>query len=318
MQQTNANSVILRVNWTKPVILKGVIKLITLLLFGCFWSTIAAQQGINPFELTPRLELPVVSEEATVPASVSSNPFDLVAPTKETTAVLTKKTARPAKAKISKESAYKRFLFISLMITLLLLTLLMTFLRPFFQKVYSAFGSDNMFNQVYRERESIGLTPFMLLYILFFLNAGLFLYLVLDHYKISVASTHLLGWLYCTGAIVVLFVAKHLTISIIGAVFPVQKETRLYNFLIIIFSVIVALVLTPINVLIAYGPDHIEPYLFYFSGGTLGILYLFRYLRGLAIANRFVAFHKFHFLLYLCTVEIAPVFFFVKLIVNQI
>ncbi len=288
----------------------------TLILASCLWQGIFAQQSSNPFELTPRLE--TIGTPFEQPTVVSSNPFDLVAPTKESTAAPTKKAVRPAKPKISKEGAYKRFLFISLMITLLLLTLLMTFLRPFFQKVYSAFGSDNMFNQVYRERESIGLTPFILLYILFFLNAGLFLYLVLDHYKIAVANTHLLGWLYCTGAIVVIFVAKHLIVSIVGAVFPIQKETRLYNFLIIIFSVIIGLVLAPVNVLLAYGPDHIESYLFYFALGTLGLIYLFRYLRGLAIANRFVAFHKFHFLLYICTVEIAPVFFLVKLLLNQI
>ncbi|MFN7117840.1 MAG: DUF4271 domain-containing protein [Saprospiraceae bacterium] len=306
-------------NWTKPATLKGIIRFILfLLVIGCVQRSALAQQGNNPFELTPRLDAVGTPTEVATVTPTSSNPFDLVAPTKETTAASSNKAVRPAKPKkaIKPESAYKRFLFISLMITLLLLTLLMTFLRPFFQKVYSAFGSDNMFNQVFRERESIGLTPFLFLYILFFLNAGLFTYLMLNHYKISVASTHLLGWLYCILGVAAVFLIKHLVISLIGVVFPVQKETRSYNFLIIIFSIIISLILVPVNVLLAYGPASIALYLLYFAWGTLGIVYLFRYLRGVAIANRFLAFHKFHFLLYLCAVEIAPLAVIVKLLMN--
>lgn len=284
----------------------------------CWETQLLAQQNNNPFELTPRLDVtqPPVEEHAIAPTQ--SNPFDLTAPTKESAPIQKKAHRAKPKRTISESAAYRRFLFISLMTTLITLTLLMTFLRPFFQKVYSAFGSDNLFNQVYRERESFGLLPFILMYILFFLNAGLFTYLMLHHYKISLTDNHLLSWAYCTIAITAIFFIKHLILSMIGVVFPVEKEARLYNFLIIVFSIIIGLILVPVNILLAYGPETITPYLFYFAWGTLGFTYLFRYLRGLVIANRFVAFHRFHFLLYICTVEIAPVLFLVKLVLNQI
>jgi len=41
-------------------------------------------------------------------------------------------------------------------------------------------------------------------------------------------------------------------------------------------------------------------------------------LRGLLLANKFVLFHKFHFLLYICIVEIAPVVLVLKLIFSQL
>lgn len=290
-----------------------------LLAIICVWTTVLAQQGSNPFELTPRLgtDQSPSANESIQPAS--SNPFDLVAPTKEVP-VPQEKANRPVKPKkvISEPNAYRRFLFISLMATLLLFTLLMTFLRPFFQKVYSAFKTDNMFNQVLRERESIGLLPFMFLYILFFLNAGLFVYLLLHNNKITLTSSHLIGWLYCTAGVIVVFFLKHLILNLIGVIFPVQKEVRSYNFLIIVFAIVIGVVLVPVNVLLAYGPENIASNLIYFTLGTLGLIYLFRYLRSLIIANRFIAFHKFHFLLYICTVEIAPIMILVKLILNQI
>jgi len=65
----------------------------------------------------------------------------------------------------------------------------------------------------------------------------------------------------------------------------------------------------------------------YASGGLKGpivkitiflilVSILFRGLRGLFIARRFFAWHKFHFLLYLCTVEIAPAIVLIKLILQ--
>lgn len=291
------------------------------LFVGLFYSCtfIQAQQGNNPFEITPRLSSIAITNTDSASTVSTGNPFEIVVPqageSMEQVAV-----AKPIKPKrtISEAGAYRRFLFISIMSTLLLLTLLMTFFRAFYQKSYSAFGSDNMFNQVFRERESVGLLPFLFLYVLFFFNAGLFIYLLLHYYKISLPAGHLLSWLYCTAAVAVAFTIKHLILSFIGATFPIEKEVRLYNFLIIVFSIITGLVLAPVNVLLAYGPENITQYLLYLTLGTLAVAYLFRYLRGLVIANRFVTSHKFHFLLYICTVEIAPVLFLVKLILNQI
>lgn len=282
-----------------------------------------AQQGANPFELTPRLNTAQAASTDSAIAAGSNNPFDIVAPQEGEVApkaTKSKTATKPAKLKrtISEKNLYRRFLFISLMSTLLLLTLLMTFFRAFYQKVYSAFISPNLFNQVARERESVGLLPFLFLYSLFFVNAGLFLYLLLHHYKIELPFTHLLNWLTCIGAVIGVFLLKHFTLSMVGAIFPIWKETRAYNFLIIIFNIVVGLILVPVNFLLAYGPENMAFTLLYLTLGTLVLVYAFGYLRGLIIANRFIAFHKFHFLLYICTVEIAPVLFLVKVILNQI
>jgi hypothetical protein len=51
--------------------------------------------------------------------------------------------------------------------------------------------------------------------------------------------------------------------------------------------------------------------------GLLGLIYLFRSLRGLFVGARFLAFHKLHFLLYLCAVEIAPVAIAIKWILTN-
>lgn len=290
-------------------------RIATLLLFCCASLLVFAQNGANPFELAPRMPAQDTGEAVD---KGTGNPFELVAPTSATTAQ--KKSVKPARKRnpISEEAAYRRFLFVSIMGVLLMLTLLMTLFRSFFRKTIQAFSNDTMMNQVYRDRESVGALPFLMLYTFFFVNGGLFIYFLAKNYNAGLPGNHFQQWLYYTLALVALLSLKHLLLNIIGFVFPVEKEVRLYNFLIMIFGIVIGLILTPINILLAYGPESIFGILILIALIVLGSLYLFRYARSLFIADRFLFFHRFHFLLYICTVEIAPVMVLVKLVLNQI
>jgi hypothetical protein len=48
----------------------------------------------------------------------------------------------------------------------------------------------------------------------------------------------------------------------------------------------------------------------------LVILYLLHAVRGMVIANRFIFLYQFHFLLYLCVIEIMPALYLYKLMYN--
>ncbi|MDX1942210.1 MAG: DUF4271 domain-containing protein [Saprospiraceae bacterium] len=276
-----------------------------------------AQNTANPFELTPRLEAAPPENNDSVASRGTGNPFDLVAPS---VASAKKKSAKskPARPQISEEGRRGRFLFIMVMGILLTLTLLMTVMRSFFRRAYEAFLTDNMMNQVYRDRESVGPWPFLVLYAFFFINGGLFIYFLAKYFNFYLPGGHFLQWAYCTAGLGGLFLIKHLLLNIIGFTFPTEKEVRLYSFLIVVFGIVLGLVLTPINILLAYGPKSLSPILIFGTLGLIVLVYAFRYVRSLFIAERFLLFHRFHFLLYICTVEIAPVMILVKLILNQI
>jgi hypothetical protein len=121
----------------------------------------------------------------------------------------------------------------------------------------------------------------------------------------------------CIGALAGFFLFKHLLLQIVGFVFPVKKEISAYNFTIIIFNIVLGFVIVPAIFFTAYAPAAIREYVIFGTAGVIALTYLFRGLRGLFIANRFLAWHKFHFLLYLCAVEIAPLLIVVKLLFNQ-
>lgn len=267
----------------------------------------------NPFELKPRLP-----KEAVEQAAASDNPFDIVTPPAgEAPVVVPAKPGEPsASVEVPRsspdEARYSRFLFTVVMLLFLLLVILVTLFRAIPGRVYRAFLNDNLLSQLHREQGSIVSPPYFLFYLFFFFNAGFFLYLLSWHYQISVARGHWLSFLLLTAGLAVLFAGKHLLMKILEAVLPAKKELRLYSFTIIIFSIALGILLIPFNLLIAYGPAEVLPGVITLALVALGLVLGFRFVRGIFIGGRVLAANLFHFLLYICTVEIAPALIIAK------
>ena len=303
------------------------IKIIIFIGFICigWWST--AQNSVNPFDLTPRLapsSLPTQENEDKIKETpVESNPFDIkkgITPTPVEKKAIQKEPVKilPKETEIAPAMPGDRtFLFPVFMINLIVLTLLVTLFRSFLKKAYNAFLNDNLLNQVYRERETGTLLPYLFLYFVFFFNAGLYIFLSTRTYGPIFSIHPLIEMGFWVGIITLVFLAKHLLLNILGVIFPISKESKKYSFTIMIFGIILGLILVPLNLFIAYAPVNFAYYTVFISMGIIILIYLFLLLRGLFIANRFLRFHKFHFLLYICTVEIAPVFIIIKVIFNQ-
>lgn len=200
---------------------------------------------------------------------------------------------------------------------LIMLTLIVTIFRILIEKVWKAFINDNLLNQLLRE-QGTGITlAYLILYFMFFINAGVFTFLATKQFGIELAGNNIGGLLICIGGILGFFLVKHSLLKIVGFTFPVQKEVAAYNFTIIVFNIIIGFFLVPAVLFTAYAPESAIKYVIYGTVGLLVSMYLFMSLRGLFIANRFIAWHKFHFLLYLCAVEIAPLLIVAKFLFNQ-
>lgn len=288
-------------------------RLLTTALLGSFVVLAAnTQTTANPFELEPRLEAAAKKDSAAV-IPVSKNPFDIIAvaatgqPAKGPGfQIRPERNAKPLTAK-EKESNYRRFLFVSILIMFIILTLIVTIFRILIEKIWKAFLNDNLLNQLHREQSSGLALAYVILYLLFFINAGLFAFLAARHFGISISTANMYSLLLCMGAIAGFFVAKHFALWLSGFIFPIGKEVDSYQFTIMIFNIIIGLFLVPVVLFIGYAPQSMTGVVVYGALGILGLTYLFLGLRGLFIATRFIAGNKFHFLLYLCAVEIAPI-----------
>lgn len=286
--------------------------LIGLLLSVCL--PVFGQSGGNPFDLIPRLpEPPAVDSIATA----TGNPFDLIAAPRPAGAV------RKAPAAVRHKTVdplvqFNRLKLFIILGILVLLAFLVTVLRSLVNKSILAFINDNVMSQLYREREGRGLLPFLMLYILFFVNGGVFLFFLMkqQHLQFPVSDPALLS--FCIAGVSILFLLKHFVLNLLGFTFPVAAEISRYNFTIIIFSIIIGLFLVPVNIFMAYTPVDFLSFVTKGALGTIALIYLFRTIRSLVIANNFLLFHKFHFLLYICVVEIAPVFVLLRFVLDRL
>ncbi|NUO02541.1 MAG: DUF4271 domain-containing protein [Saprospiraceae bacterium] len=279
------------------------------------------QTSENPFDLAFRISAPAPAS-AVAPAGINGNPFDLSAPTQPGRKVtaksgIAKKIIKPHRP--PNPARYPGFLLGAMLVSLLLLTFFITFFRNLYGRAYQAMLNDNLLNQAYRDRQSGTGQAYMILYSLFFINGGLFLFLLLRHEKIVLpGETHFANLVYCLGAVMAVFLFKHLLLWVIGAIFPIQKEISAYSFTIMIFGIMMSMFLGPANFMIAYAPEGLTGWLINGTLCVLALFYLLRSLRGLFIANNYLVYYKFHFLLYLCVVEIVPALALVKIISNHL
>ncbi|MDP4812074.1 MAG: hypothetical protein NWR65_13110, partial [Saprospiraceae bacterium] len=132
------------------------------MLFSCLLfsqGVYSFAQEQNPFELTYRKGYKESVKQ------VSDNPFDKLNPVNEVP------TEEIVVKPLLTEQSTNFFLLITL---LLLLALLLTFLRSFAIASIGALGKENLFNFLYREMSGRGILPYLLLYIFFSINLGIF------------------------------------------------------------------------------------------------------------------------------------------------
>ena len=317
------------------------ILLVSLIILSGGYS-LSAQNESNPFELQHRLpknhqkqdsltetsENPFDIESSSTPNTTieaeevvnqeAENPFDIHRVKSQTgveEAVENKPDIPHSEKKIEKPSDTRSgFLFWTILVMMILLALLVTLYRSLIVKIYRAFTNENILKLLQREQSGIISVPYLFLYILFIISAGIFTFQVAFYYETLPFEFKYLA--YCTLVVAGFFLLKHSLLKILGFIFPISKEVAQYNFTIIIFSIILGIVLIPFNIFIAFAQDFLtKPGIFTAFAAILAI-YLFRALRGIFIGSKFLALHKFHFFMYLCAVEIAPFLILVKILLN--
>ncbi|MBX2891082.1 MAG: DUF4271 domain-containing protein [Saprospiraceae bacterium] len=287
------------------------------------WSK--GQDSANPFELKQRLALLAPS------SPLDTNPFN-VKPHRVPGAALalaenTTKPFRPSSFLPRRgDTLSEQALFWILVGIFTYLTFSVAANRKVVGRAWKGFVNDNGLAVAQREASGfVGLAPYFLLYGNFLLNAGMFIFLLVRNFRRE-SYNNLLFLVVCILAASAIFLSKHFFLNVARWLFSVEKEIDRYNFLVIIFNCVLGLFLVPFNFLLAFSSEsklfegyseEYQQFLPLWILSLVGIFYLYRGLRSLAIGSKILADNKFHFLLYLCAVEFAPLLLLVKLALIQ-
>ncbi|NBC25062.1 MAG: DUF4271 domain-containing protein [Bacteroidetes bacterium] len=197
----------------------------------------------------------------------------------------------------------QNLIFGTFILLVLYLTVVISFRRSVVNEIFRSILNDNYANLLLRKLRSRGLSQFVFLYFFSVINGGLFLFLVSEQTNMFDLGVNLLTISAIIGGI---YLLRHFVLYLVAGIFPLEKPINQFSFTILIFNLFLGLILFPINLFIAFSPDIFTIYSIYFALAIIGLFYFLRQLRGLFIASPLVSQNKFHFLLYLCTIEIAP------------
>lgn len=173
----------------------------------------------------------------------------------------------------------------------------------------------NLAQQIYRDREfSAGIFSmlFMLNFILVF---SIILYQLPGHFNFSFYSSNVIvNIAICIAVFPFTYFLKSVFYFFAGLIFSFQNEINFFRFNTKVLYQMAGVVLLPVAVVISIANAPLSDWAFTAAIGILILVYIIRIVKGIGIGARFIRFHLFYFLLYLCAFEIAPILIIIKVI----
>ena len=211
----------------------------------------------------------------------------------------------------------KDALFYLILGVVFLLAFIKLVFPKFFRNLFMLFFQTSLRQKQTREQLLQDSWASLLVNLLFFLSAGLFITL-LTKYK---SWSFLPFWTlygYITAFIVLIYIGKFLFISFAGWVFNNKAAAQGYVFLVSMVNRIMGILLIPFIIFLAFGNPQMLNITITMSIVLVILLFLYRYLVSFGSLRNDLKINPFHFFIYLCAVEILPMLLIYKLLVNYI
>jgi hypothetical protein len=184
----------------------------------------------------------------------------------------------------------------------------------YFSDLFRAFFNPTLSQRQLREQLSQTPFPAMLLNLFFALSAGLYVFLILRyfHYTTATRPVFLIG--VCMLMIAIIYLVKYGFLRLSGWLFNYPEVTSGYVFTLYLVNKVLGVALLPFILLLAFAPYPLAQVALHVSMVLIVMLFVYRYIRAYALVSHQIFFNKFHFFIYLCGFEIAPVLIIGKLV----
>jgi hypothetical protein len=198
-------------------------------------------------------------------------------------------------------------LFILIIMLMVVASALVALYRGYIWQVFKGLSRTNHLNILYRSQNSQMVFQRMMFHGFFCLSGGLFLYLILGFLKLDYWEEGFSLWIFCSLLLFAIYLLKSTLLRFLGWVFNMDKVMDEYNFIISVFNSAAGLILIPFIAMLAFGPVSWMQTIAVSGVALLAVLLVLRQFRVAIATLSKVLPIAFHFFIYLCAVEIAPV-----------
>ena len=156
--------------------------------------------------------------------------------------------------------------------------------------------------------------PSLFLNILFVISFGLFLSFVADYYNIVPGMNRWLLLLYCCLLITAIYLGKFILLKMIGWMFNIRMAVDTYIFIVFLVNKMVGIYLLPVLLFMAFAKGPFLTVLLTLTYVFIIILFIYRFIIAYRPIRNEIKLTRFHFFIYLCAFEIAPLLLIYKVL----
>jgi hypothetical protein len=188
--------------------------------------------------------------------------------------------------------------------------------RKYIANLVSIFLRITLRQQQLREQLLQSPFPSLLLNIFFVLVGGFYASMLLAYYKFQAHPNFWIQTLYCVAILALIYVGKFVILKFTGWVFNLSKATDTYIFIVFLVNKMLGILLLPFLVLIAFYSGQAQQVFVTLSLILIVVLFAYRFIFSFGPIRAEIKVNPFHFFLYLCAFEIAPLLLIYKVLLS--
>ena len=208
----------------------------------------------------------------------------------------------------------KELLFYVIIFLVLIFAFLRRLFPKYFNDLFRLFFRTTLKQRQIREQLIQTPLPSLLFNGFFILSTALYIDFLLQHFNIMPVENFWLLFLYCSMGLSGIYFIKFLGLKISGWLFNIQEVTDSYIFIVFIVNKMIGICLLPLLVLLAFSQSDIYLIALTLSWCCIGALLIYRIILSFVAVRNQVKVNLFHFFLYLCAFEIAPLLLIYKVL----
>ncbi len=208
--------------------------------------------------------------------------------------------------------------FYILIVMLFFYGMIKLFFPKYVHWLFSHFLRPNMRQQQMRDHLLQSPLASLMLNFLFILAGGLFMLFLAGYYDLQLNEPEWKLWLLYSGCLLALSIGQYILLKTIGWLFNISTTIDTYIFVIFLVNKIVGIILLPVIVLMAFPLSALLPVLVTITYMALALLLVYRFLISYKSIGNEIKVSRFHFFLYLCAFEIAPLLIIGKVLLDYV
>lgn len=156
--------------------------------------------------------------------------------------------------------------------------------------------------------------PSLLLNLFFLFSTGMFIALLLQYFKLGTQFDFWMLYLYSIAGLLAIYGVKFLLLKFMGWALQVSEATDAYIFIVFTTNKMVSITILPFLIMLALASGTVSRVAVTFGISLVVGLFTYRYFLSYISIHKLIRISFFHFMIYLCAFEIAPLLLINKLL----